>query len=278
MASIGLGRWVAKKGARQGMATGSWALGQVGTRPGSSRLRVLTYHRFGDSTRDPFCVSRPAFEQQMRWVAEKGRAVSLAQVEEFVAGRGTLPDGAVLVTMDDGCRSVFTDALPVLRDHGVPAVAYVPAALVGEREIPGYDEPVMTWDEMARLPEAGIAVGSHAFHHRSLGLATVEEAREEAVRSRELLGSRLGTPVSSFAYPFGTRADYSDATRRILAEAGYATAFTSQHGAIEPGLDPLELPRIKVEGGDPGWMFPLLCAGAMDGWALVDRGLWRIQR
>jgi peptidoglycan/xylan/chitin deacetylase (PgdA/CDA1 family) len=278
MASIGLGRWVAKKGARRGMAIGSWALGRVGTEPGRVRVRVLTYHRFGDSVRDPFCVSRSAFEAQMRWLAGSGRAVSLAQVEDFVAGRGGLPDGSVLVTMDDGCRSVFTEALPILRDHAIPAVAYVPAGLVGERDIAGYDEPAMTWDEMARLPGAGIAVGSHAFHHRSLGLASVDEARDEAVRSRELLATRLGAPVTSFAYPFGTRADYSAATREVLREAGYATAFTSQHGAVVPGLDPLELPRVKVEGGEPGWMFPLLCGGAMDGWAIVDRGLWRVQR
>jgi peptidoglycan/xylan/chitin deacetylase (PgdA/CDA1 family) len=244
MASIGLGRWVAKKGARQGMAAGAWALGRTGSRPGVPRVRVLTYHRFGEATRDPFCVSRPAFEAQMRWLADRKLAISLAQLEAFLGGSGAVPDGAVLVTMDDGCRSVFTEALPVLRDHAVPAVAYVPAGLVGQREIAGYDEPAMTWDEMARLPGAGIAVGSHAFLHRSLGLVSVDEAREEATRSRELLEGRLGTPVTSFAYPFGTRVDYSDATRRVLAEAGYATAFTSQHGAVEPGLDPLELPRV----------------------------------
>jgi peptidoglycan/xylan/chitin deacetylase (PgdA/CDA1 family) len=278
MASIGLGRWLAKKGARQGMATATSMLGLLGSHSAGARVRVLTYHRFGEALRDPFCVSRRAFEKQMRWLADRKLAVSLAQVEGFVAGHKTLPDGAVLVTMDDGCRSVFTDALPVLRDHDVPAVAYVPAGVVGEEDVEGYDEPAMTWEELARLPEAGIAVGSHAFHHRSLGRANPDVAREEAIRSRELLGRRLGALVTSFAYPFGTRIDYSDVTRDILREAGYATAFTSQHGAVVPGLDPLELPRVKVEGGEPGWMFPLLCKGAMDAWAVVDRGLWRLQR
>jgi peptidoglycan/xylan/chitin deacetylase (PgdA/CDA1 family) len=172
---------------------------------------------------------------------------------------------------------VLNEAMPVLRDHRVPAVLYVPAAVVGESGVPGYDEPALGWDELARLPPAGIEVGSHSFHHRSMGPLPPHEAREEAERSRALLERRLGTPVRSFAYPFGTLADFSPGTRRALQEAGYTTGFTSQHGAVAAGMDPLELPRVKVEGGDPDWLFPLLCAGAMDAWSLVDRRLARVQ-
>ena len=103
------------------------------------------------------------------------------------------------------------------------------------------------------------------------------EARDEAVRSRQLLQQRLGCRVTSFAYPYGTRADFSPATANILIEAGYTTAFTSQHGAIRKGADPIALPRIKVEGGEGQFIFRLLCRGAMDGWRLVDRALWRLQ-
>jgi hypothetical protein len=38
------------------------------------------------------------------------------------------------------------------------------------------------------------------------------------------------------------------------------------------------LPRVKVESGDPRWLFPLLCRGAMDAWRLVDIGLQGLQR
>jgi hypothetical protein len=88
----------------------------------------------------------------------------------------------------------------------------------------------------------------------------------------------LDRPVESFAYPYGTRLDFADHTAAILAEAGYRTAFTSQHGAIRSALPPLVLPRIKVEGKDPGWIFPALCAGAMDGWRLIDNTMWRLQK
>ena len=64
----------------------------------------------------------------------------------------------------------------------------------------------------------------------------------------------------------------------MLPEEGYDLAFTSQHGAVRTGLDPMLLPRVKVESGDPAWLFPLLCRGAMDAWRLVDVGLQGLQR
>jgi len=310
-------RWLAKKAARKGLAVGAWACSGLslehnrgcgrgqGTKP---RVRVLTYHRCGARARDPFCVSAEMFEAQMRLLSQQRRAVSLADLEAFLAGDKSLPEGAVLVTVDDGCRSVLTEMLPVWRRCGVPAVVYVNPGLIGAHESqPAHalatrpeqgpqdlsgqtapaaacvrtdaaaSEPLMTWDELGTLVEAGLTIGSHGLTHRSLGRMSEQEAREEAVCSRELIERRLGVEVRSFAYPFGTRADFSPATRRVLAEAGYTTAMTSQHGAITPDEAALELPRIKVEGGEGLWMFRLLCCGALDAWRVVDRNLWRLQ-
>ncbi len=281
-------RGLAKKAGRTGLAASTWACGRlriVCRGAPSPRLRVLTYHRCGRCVRDPFCVSPEMFDTQMRWLAEEQRAVSLADLEAFLAGRRSLPDGAVLVSVDDGCRSVLTEMLPAWQRHGLPAVVYVNPGLIEPRRqaqlvcrtdllLP---EPLMTWDELAKLVEAGITIGSHGLTHRSLGWMSEEEAREEVVASRQLLEERLGVDVRSFAYPFGTRADFTPATARLLAEAGYTTAMTSQHGAITPERPALRLPRIKVEGGEGLWMFRLLCRGGLDGWRVVDHHLWRLQ-
>jgi hypothetical protein len=42
-------------------------------------------------------------------------------------------------------------------------------------------------------------------------------------------------------------------------------------------MNPISLPRVKVERGDSPWLFGLLCRGGMDAWATVDRHLWRLQ-
>ncbi|MCG8591465.1 MAG: polysaccharide deacetylase family protein [Proteobacteria bacterium] len=273
-------RWLVKKAARKFVAEASWASGSLGLRRlgRGPRVRALTYHRFGELDRDPFCIRPTAFEAQMRWLAESGLAVSLADLEAFVAGRRSLRDGSVLVTIDDGCESTFTHALPILREYAVPAVAYVTASLVDNLDAAaGEPERYLTWDELASVAEGGVTVGSHAWTHNSLGRMPLERAREQARRSRALLEERLGVPIRSFAYPFGTRADYSAATGRVLGEEGYTTVFTSQHGSLGAGSDPTALSRVKVEGGESLRMFRLTCRGAMDPWRAVDWALWRAQ-
>ncbi len=274
-------RWLVKKAARQGLALGSWASGSMRARRVLSRgprVRVVTYHRIGHEPQEPFCVTPDAFDGHVRYLAERELAVSLDDVIAFVAGRAELPDGACLVTIDDGCVSTLTEALPILARHRVPAVAFVTASLVGLK-VDALPEPYLGWDELRELAASELVeIGSHAYTHRSLGLMGAEDARHEAFESKAVLERELGREVRSFAYPFGTRSDFDARTERALADAGYTVAFNSMHGAVRRGMDPISLPRIKVEGGEAQWMFRLLAQGAMDPWRVVDQNLWRLQR
>ncbi len=282
MSSISLPRWVAKKAARRVLSLSMRASGALALRRALervARVRVLTYHRFGEIARDPFCLARRDFEAQVRFLAERRRAIGLDEFQRFIAGEAEVAAGATLITIDDGFLSTYRDALPVLRDHAVPAVAFVTASLVGNREAARSEaETYMSWDEVGRLPENGIEIGAHGYVHASFGTLDPEAARDQGVLARELLESRLGARVRTFAYPFGTRSDFSAETGRALAEAGYQLAFTSQHGSIRAGMNPHELPRVKVENGDDLRQFARLCDGAMDAWRVVDAGLFRLQR
>jgi peptidoglycan/xylan/chitin deacetylase (PgdA/CDA1 family) len=273
-------RWLLKKSARHAVALASWASGSLAGRDlldPTPRIRAVTYHRFGDALQDPYCVAPAAFARQMRWLKHAGLLVSLDDVAAFGAGPAQLPANGVLVTIDDGCRSLYSEALPILRDLAVPAVAFVSAGLVGESAVAtDHGEPYATWDELARVRDGGVEIGSHAFDHRSLGRMTGDAAREQAEKSRARIEQRLGKPARSFAYPFGTRADFGVTTDRVLAEAGYEIAFNSVHGTIRPGMHAISLPRVKVEGGEGLRMFELTCRGGMDAWRLMDDVLWRI--
>ena len=268
-------RWLLKKSARKTMALAS----RMGTARGG--IHVLTYHRFGNAARDPFCVGTEDFEQQMALLARLGTAVSMADVEALLHDRREPSAGAVLVTIDDGCPSFVEHALPILRRHGIPAVLFVPAGeLVDGTPARGNsEEPTdrMTWEELRAVADAGVVVGSHAWTHESLGHMSLDGAREQARRSRAVLEQRLGRPVTTFAYPFGTRADYSPALADMLREAGYTSAFTSQHGAVRADSDPFMLPRVKIEGGEALWMFDASLRGGLDAWRWIDRTMWKLQ-
>jgi peptidoglycan/xylan/chitin deacetylase (PgdA/CDA1 family) len=277
--TVSVHRWVIKKAARIAMVLGSFVTGSLVLRKLLGRgptIRVLTYHRFGDALRDPWCVSAAVFEEQMRWLAEQKLAVSLDDVERFVRGEIELPDGAVLVTMDDGFSSVLNIAAPIMQRHRIPSVAYVTTGFVGTISISG--EPYLSWEEVRSLPAAGVTVGSHAHTHRSVAKLSPQAALEEGEKSKQLLELHLGAPIRSFAYPFGMRTDESAETARMLSGCGYSSIFIAQHGTLRAGADLARLPRVKVEGGEPLWMFKLLCRGGMDGWKLFDDTLWKLQR
>jgi peptidoglycan/xylan/chitin deacetylase (PgdA/CDA1 family) len=164
----------------------------------------------------------------------------------------------------------------------VQAIAFV---TVGEIGLNGKAAPVQGLGSEARISPAqlrelsdqGVVVGSHAFTHRSLAAMSANEAREEAIKSKALLEDFLGKPVGSFAYPYGTKADFNEATAELLRDAGYDFVFTSQHGPCTSSTSRFCIPRTKVEGGDPRWLFRGLVTGRMDGWRVVDETLWRLQ-
>jgi peptidoglycan/xylan/chitin deacetylase (PgdA/CDA1 family) len=273
-------RWHIKKSARAAVAAAAWASGARSKM--QAQLRVLTYHAFGTRWRDPFCIPGDVFETQMAYLARSGRAVSPTQLRRFLANGNGIPDGAVLVTIDDGFQSLHSVALPILVRHGIPAIAFVTAGLIGidparRAASAGASERYLTWNEVEQIARAGIEIGSHAWTHRSLGRMAASEVRDEACRSRESIEQHVARPVTAFAYPFGTRADFSPSTGLLLARCGYSCAFTSQHGAVARGVDAFALPRIKIEAGDPPWMFGRLMDGGLDAWQWVDRSLWQLQ-
>ena len=284
MTSVGTFRWLLKKAGRAAVARGSFAVREVFLRrpeDGATRVRALTYHRFGDAERDPFCVSTQQFRDHMRHLARAGSAISLKQLEAFLAGTQVLPQDAVLVTVDDGFQSLKEIALPILRELEIPAVAFVSAGLVGLlQEDPGLHAPpenYLNWKDLEILSTHNVSIQSHGWSHRSLGFLSSEEVVEELWRSKEVLERRLGTSVTAFGYPFGTIADFSSSIAAQARKVGYRLAFTSQHGAIVREDEPLMLPRVKVEGGESLATFNSLLHGGLDAWRWVDRNLWRLQ-
>lgn len=272
-------RWYVKKLSRRCISATSPILDQLRPPPVGKAVRVLTYHRFGKSEMDPFCVSSRDFEEHLEMLAGEGRAVSLEQVKNLAQGNSEdIPDDACLVTIDDGMISTLSIALPLLRKYRIPGVAFVSSKLIG-LSTPELEERYLTWDELKELAACGtVTVGSHAHTHRSMASLPSAELRHEAITSRQLLSERLDKDVVSFAYPFGMSKDFNQDTDNRLRAAGYEIAFNSMHGPVQAGMDPISLPRVKVEGGESIDMFSSISRGGLDHWRMIDDRLWRMQR
>jgi peptidoglycan/xylan/chitin deacetylase (PgdA/CDA1 family) len=105
--------------------------------------------------------------------------------------------------------------------------------------------------EVIELDQGGLVeVGSHTVTHPVLSTLPVVEQRTEIERSKADLEKVLGRPVSSFAYPFGTRSDYSQETVAATRDAGYHRACSNFAGIVGPATDRFQLPRFLVRDWD----------------------------
>lgn len=109
--------------------------------------------------------------------------------------------GVLSVSFDDIPASAWTEAGPVLADHGVRATYYVCGGLAGGRNL---DLPQFEVEHLQALHAAGHEVGCHTFEHVSA--LEVPPARLEAnlARNADWVAERLdGHVMTTFAYPFG---------------------------------------------------------------------------
>ena len=172
-------------------------------------LRVLMYHKINDLPNNRMSMPVSLFDEQMSQLRELGyRVVDLDAVLAHYGEGAPLPDGAVLITFDDGYRDNLVNAAPILKRHGYSAVQFVPIAYVG-RSLPlpherkliahGVRNPTVDWDEMRELETYGVRIESHGISHKPLAELEIDEAAREITISKlklEELKSLSGTDAS----------------------------------------------------------------------------------
>lgn len=224
-----------------------------------SRFCILMYHMVAqprsEAERRWACPPR-RFESHMRALRRAGfEPVSLAQIQAHLAGGASLPERAVAVTLDDGFADNHTNALPVLARQRIPATVFLAVSALGGdnrwMSAAGYpSRPMLDWEQIREMQDAGIAFGSHTLSHPRLSTLDREAARAEIEGAKAVLEERLGAPVDTFAYPYG---DWSGETVELVREAGHRLACSTRCGFNRPDVDPLLLRRIEVYGTDPAW-------------------------
>ncbi len=94
-------------------------------------LQILIYHRVNDR-RDPIFPGLPTavFDRQMAYLAQNYCVFSLDEAVVRLKA-DDLPNNALAITLDDGYRDNFTDALPILRRYGLPATIFLATDAIG---------------------------------------------------------------------------------------------------------------------------------------------------
>jgi len=110
------------------------------------------------------------FEKHLQYFADSGTVIlSLDEVAQLQATDGPFPKRAVVLTIDDADRSVYTQAWPLLQKYGARAHLFVPTSKVGT-SWSGLN--VCTWSELAEMADSGtLLLGSHT-HDMHYKIAT----------------------------------------------------------------------------------------------------------
>ncbi|MER8187087.1 polysaccharide deacetylase family protein [Kitasatospora sp. NPDC094015] len=209
---------------------------------------ILMYHSVADEEEDPYLltVSPQRFAAQMDWLHRTGRrGVSVREL--LRARRAGRAAGLVGLTFDDGYADFARHAVPVLREYGFTATAYVVPDLLGTEN--GWDsegprKKLLTVDQVTELAGAGWEIGSHGLGHQALPGMPAEVLATQCRESRRALEELVGGPVTGFCYPYGA-VDLPAA--RAVRDAGYDYACAIQHSVLTGRF---ALPRCYVGDRD----------------------------
>jgi peptidoglycan/xylan/chitin deacetylase (PgdA/CDA1 family) len=227
-----------------------------GGRPAAdSPLLCLMYHRFVDAPAYArlhgkeriYSMPVERFERQLQRLRAAGyHGVTAEDAVAFARGRRDLPRPAVLITIDDGCRSALTRAQPLLRKYGFRATLFVttdPQSRVFDAARP--DQARLTDAELRGLDPQVFDVQAHGVTHRPLTRLSDAELSDELCEARETLERLTGRPARYLAVPGNW---YDERVLRFARREGYEAVFTSDRGLVRRGADPWRLPRWNVAG------------------------------
>jgi len=228
----------------------------------SQKPVILTYHSIsqGDS---PLKTSPELFAEQMEWLRDNARVVSLSEIVAALASRRPLPERAVVLTFDDGFQDFYVSAAPLLHRWGLPATVFLATGYCGRTNAwPGQpdwvdQEPLLDWQQVAELARQGFSFGAHSISHAVLTRLPVVEAQREIIQCKVQIEERVGQPVEFFCYPYGR---WNPAVRSMVNQ-NYKGACATVARVINPGSDLFALPRADSHYLRPRGLFRMLFTG-----------------
>jgi peptidoglycan/xylan/chitin deacetylase (PgdA/CDA1 family) len=209
---------------------------------------ILCYHRFGPRA-NTLTVTPASFEAQMSYLRQNGyTVVSMAKLVDFLDGKAALPRKTVVITIDDGYRSTYEIAWPILKKYGYPATVYLYTDFVGAGD-------ALTWAQMKEMSAGQIDIQPHSKTHSNLTMKLADEndARYRERIKREVdvpidaIRERLNEPTLSYAFPYG---DVNDTVVEFLRAKNVKIGVTVTPGGNAFFAPPVMLRRSMVFGGD----------------------------
>ena len=219
---------------------------KVTTKKGTGEgVPILMYHYFydeeaGETGADSNWMEIHDFEKQLKYLSDNNYYYPTWQeLRDFVDGKITLPSKSVIITMDDGHKSVFNLALPLLEKYKVKATSFIITSKPSAKNVKKYaNHEYLEFQSHTHNMHQGGCSGGHGGLFRCInydkGLADLQS-------SIDYLGTN-----DALAYPYG---DVTANVLKITKAAKFKVGVTTKWGYAKKGADPYQLPRIRMYKG-----------------------------
>ncbi|RGC49202.1 polysaccharide deacetylase family protein [Absiella sp. AM29-15] len=208
---------------------------------------VFMYHYFyskanGEKAENGNWLEVNDFEDQLKYLKEKGyQTVYMQDLEYFLDGKIRLPKKSVSLTVDDGTKSIYQYAYPLLKKYDMKATLFLITNKFKDGTLP---------DTFQEMKENGMELQSHSYamhtggcdggHGGALRCVDLDTGIKDTKKSFSIIGGGF-----VYCYPYG---DVTESALEIMKDSGVRMAFTTNYGKIEPGMDKLQLPRVRIFG------------------------------
>ncbi|MBD2819908.1 polysaccharide deacetylase family protein [Xenorhabdus sp. 42] len=226
-------------------------------------IPLLTYHHIlQDKENKRFfhtstTTSLTAFRNQMRYLKQTGyTTISLYELEGYLNGSINLPAKVVGLTFDDGLKSVYRYAYPILKENGLKATLFIISSRI-KRYPQKWDPNSLQFLSLSELysMQNSFDFQSHTHFLHRLGKnkqpilfnRTHHTILYDFKRSRRSL-TELNPHVFYLSYPFG---GYNPKSMKAAKKSGFHLAVTTKQGKVKLGDNPFSLKRLYILRTDP---------------------------
>lgn len=185
---------------------------------------VFVYHSFGpalvekeSSLQTHYRVTAEKFENQMKYLSDNGyHPISFAAYADSLRKNTKLSDKVVVLSFDDGWKTQYKYAVPILEKYKFTATFFIITDYVNNNY-----KAYMSWNDLKDLVKNNFDIESHTKTHPILTRLDAKHLADELVGSKKILEDKLGIKVTALAYP-----NYAQdkAAQAAVKNAGYHSA------------------------------------------------------
>jgi peptidoglycan/xylan/chitin deacetylase (PgdA/CDA1 family) len=204
---------------------------------------ILTFHAIDNQ---PSVISFPpgVFERGIALLHDRDyRTLSLLELTDYVRRGSAFPKRSFVITFDDGYRSVYEQAFPILQRYGMTASVFLTVGKTKKKRLPAMEgRSMLSWREIREMHRAGITFGAHTLTHPDLTRLPIDLIETEIVCSKERIQDALGSPVDTFAYPYGR---YDNRSREVVSRH-FLCACSDRLGLYRSTSDLYAMARVDA--------------------------------